>query len=141
MLLVGRQEGYPAVVICPQRGADLHMAQLMPLRFTVSGFIKIQTGHPGSHTVKGPLNACVCVCVCVCGGATDAAGLLITDWALRPSAYPSVTQSVGIRRCTPCVCAYRWIVTETLSTDHTQNPSPDPETQLSLLLRLEINVL
>ena len=40
-LLVGRQEGHPAskklewwgagVVICLDRGADLHMAQLMPL--------------------------------------------------------------------------------------------------------------
>ena len=40
-LLVGRQEGHPAckktewrgagVVICLERGADLHMAQLMPL--------------------------------------------------------------------------------------------------------------
>jgi len=51
-LLVGRQEGHPAckkphlrwgtgVVICLERGADLHMAQLMPLPLTVS---KIQTG-------------------------------------------------------------------------------------------------
>jgi len=45
-LLVGRQEGHPAckktewwsagVVICLDRGADLHMAQLMPLPVTVS---------------------------------------------------------------------------------------------------------
>ena len=28
------------------------------------------------------------------GRATDAAGLLITDWAFRPSAYPSLTQCV-----------------------------------------------
>ena len=42
-LLVGRQEGHPAckkrwgagVVICLERGADLHMAQLMPLPLTV----------------------------------------------------------------------------------------------------------
>jgi len=32
------------VVVCLERGADLHMAQLMPL----------------------PLTVCVCVCVCVC---------------------------------------------------------------------------
>ena len=48
MLLVGRQEGHPAckktewwgagVVICLERGADLHMAQLMPLPLTVSRF-------------------------------------------------------------------------------------------------------
>jgi len=32
------------VVICLERGADLHMAQLMPLPLTVSCFSKIQTG-------------------------------------------------------------------------------------------------
>jgi len=51
-LLVGRQEGHPAckktewwvanVVICLERGADLHMAQLMPLPLTVSCYSKIQ---------------------------------------------------------------------------------------------------
>ena len=41
MLLVGWQEGHPACkklsggVICLERGADLHMAQLMPLPLTV----------------------------------------------------------------------------------------------------------
>ena len=81
-LLVGRQEGHPAckkterwgagVVICLERGADLHMAQLMPLPLTVSCFSKIQLGfaflvlaHQGSPG-KEPLNRCVCVCVCVC---------------------------------------------------------------------------
>jgi len=53
-LLVGRQEGHPAckktewwgtgMVICLQRGADLHMAQLMPLPITVSCSSKIQIG-------------------------------------------------------------------------------------------------
>ena len=64
-LLVGRQERHPActkpewwgagVVICLERDADLHMAQLMPLPLTVSCFSKIQIGltflvpaHPGS---------------------------------------------------------------------------------------------
>jgi len=32
------------VVICLERGADLHMAQLMPLPLTVSCFTKIQIG-------------------------------------------------------------------------------------------------
>ena len=43
------------MVICLKRGADLHMAQLMPLPLTVSCFSKIQIGftflvsaHPGS---------------------------------------------------------------------------------------------
>jgi len=50
-LLVGRQEGHPAckksewwgagMVVCLERGADLHMAQLMPLPLTVSCFSKI----------------------------------------------------------------------------------------------------
>jgi len=57
------------VVICLGRGADLHMAQLMPLPLTVSCFNKIQIGftflvpaHLGSPG-KGPLNGCVCVCL------------------------------------------------------------------------------
>ena len=71
------------MVICLERGADLHTAQLMPLPLTVCCFSKIQIGFtflvppqlgsPG----KGPLNvpcvrACVRarararVCVCVC---------------------------------------------------------------------------
>ena len=55
------------MVICLERGADLHMAQLMPLPLTVSCFSKIQIGftflvqaHLGSPG-KGPLNVCVCV--------------------------------------------------------------------------------
>jgi len=32
------------VVICLERGADLHIAQMMPLPLTVSCFSKIQTG-------------------------------------------------------------------------------------------------
>ena len=57
------------MVICLERGADLHMAQLMPLPLTVSCFSKIQIGftflvpaHLGSPG-KGPLNGRVCVCV------------------------------------------------------------------------------
>ena len=60
------------MVICLQRGADLHMAQLMPLPLTVSCFSAIQFGftflvptHPGSLE-KGPLNGCVCVCNAYC---------------------------------------------------------------------------
>ena len=57
------------VVICLERGADLHMAQLMPLPLTVSCFSKIQIGFtflvpahlggPGQRAVK---RMCVCVC-------------------------------------------------------------------------------
>jgi len=48
------------VVICLEQGADLHMAQLMPLPLTVSCFSKIQMAftflvlaHPGSPETKG----------------------------------------------------------------------------------------
>jgi len=53
------------VVICLERGADLHMAQLMPLPLTVSCFSKIQIGLPFWYRLtrvvpeKGPLNGCV----------------------------------------------------------------------------------
>ena len=71
-LLVGRQNGHPAckktewwgagMIICLEQGADLHMAQLMPLPLTVSCFSKIQIGftflvpahlgNPGQRAVK-----------------------------------------------------------------------------------------
>ena len=59
------------MVICLERGADLHMSQLMPLPLTVSCFSKIQIGFtflvPLTQVVpdKGPLNRCVSVCACV----------------------------------------------------------------------------
>jgi len=58
------------MVICLERGADLHMFQLMPLPLTVCCISKIQIdfaflvpadlGSPGKMAVKR-----VCVCVCV----------------------------------------------------------------------------
>ena len=55
------------MVICLERGADLHTAWLIPLPLTVSCFSKIQIGftflvpaHLGSPG-KGPLNVCVWV--------------------------------------------------------------------------------
>ena len=51
------------VVICLERGADLHMAQMMPLPLTVSCFSKIQTGFtflvPAYRGSPGLLNGCV----------------------------------------------------------------------------------
>ena len=53
------------MVICLERGAHLHMAQLKPLPLTVSCFSKIQIGftflvlaHPGSPRQRA---GCVCV--------------------------------------------------------------------------------
>ena len=61
------------MVICLERGADLHMAQLMPLSLTVSCFSKIQIGftflvpvHPGSPRKRAAKRVCVCVCVLYC---------------------------------------------------------------------------
>ena len=61
------------MVFCLEQGADLHMAQLMPLPLTVSCFSKIQIGFtflvpahlgtPGKRAVK---RVCVCVCVRAC---------------------------------------------------------------------------
>jgi len=74
------------MVICLERSADLHVAQLMLLPFTISCFSKIQIGFtflvqahlgsPGQRAVKrvcvqahqgspgqGPLNGCVCILV------------------------------------------------------------------------------
>jgi len=58
------------MVICLERGADLHMAQLMLLPLTVSCFSKIQIGftflipaHPGSPGQRAVKPVCVCLCV------------------------------------------------------------------------------
>jgi len=55
------------VVICLQRGADLHMAQLMPLPLTFSCFSEVQIGftflvlaHPGSPGQRDVEQVCVC---------------------------------------------------------------------------------
>ena len=75
-LLVGQQEGHPVckktewwgagMVICLERGADLHMAQLMPLPLAVSYFSRIQIGfsflvpaHLGSLGPKAIKWVCV----------------------------------------------------------------------------------
>ena len=56
------------MVIRLERGADLHMAQLMPLPLTVSCFSKIQIGftflvsaHPGSPGQRAVKRVCVLV--------------------------------------------------------------------------------
>ena len=77
-LLVGWQEGHPVckktelwgagAVICLELGADLHMAQWIPLPLTVSCFSKIQIGftflvqaHTGSAGQTAVKRMCVCV--------------------------------------------------------------------------------
>jgi len=57
------------VVICLEQGADLHMAQMMPLPLTVSCSSKIQIGftfllpaYLGSPRKMAVKRVCVCVC-------------------------------------------------------------------------------
>ena len=80
---VGQQEGHPTcknwvvdwwdagMVICLEQGADLHMAQLMPLPLTVSCFRKIEIGftflvpaHLGSPGKRAVKRVCVVFCRC-----------------------------------------------------------------------------
>ena len=56
------------MVICLERGADLHMAQLMLLPLTFSCFSKVKIGfaflvpaHPGSPGKRAIKRVCVCV--------------------------------------------------------------------------------
>ena len=58
------------MVICLERGADLHMAQLVSLPLTISCFSKIQIGftflvpaHPGSPGKRAVKRVCVGVFV------------------------------------------------------------------------------
>ena len=66
------------MVVCLERGADLPIAQLMPLPLTVSCSSKIQIGftflvlalpgRPGQRAIK---RVCVCVYVCVTAVSDD----------------------------------------------------------------------
>jgi len=58
--------GGAGIIICLERGADFHMAQLMPLPLTVSCFSKIQIGFtflvpadPGSPGKTATKRVCV----------------------------------------------------------------------------------
>jgi len=107
-LLVGRQEGHPAckkterwgagVVICLVRGADLHMAQLMPLPLTVSCFSKIQIGFaflgsPGQRAVKR-------VCVCV----LQETSLLLIDYDLPTNCHAYSQKTNKFKNSFICFC-------------------------------------
>jgi len=82
-LLVGWQEGHPAckktewwgagVVVCLEQGADLYMAQWIPLPQCHSlslALVKSRLVLPFWYRLtwvvpeRGPLNGCVCVCCC-----------------------------------------------------------------------------
>jgi len=128
-LLVGRQEGHPAckkterwgagVVICLERGADLHTAELMPLPLTVSCFSKIQIGfaflvpaHPGSPGQRAVKRVCECVCVLLTPAVHIITGISIGSAVLhgsqsqsdRLTLLPSVTRGRALIRhaCMRC---------------------------------------
>jgi len=87
------------MVICLERGADLRMAQLMPLPLTVSCFSKIQIGFtflvpahlgsPGKRAVKW-----VCVCVNVLN--------LMSSEYVAHSSTAVLFILLGPAFCTPC---------------------------------------
>ena len=129
--LVGRQEGHPAfktlewrgagVVMCPERGADLHMSQLMLLPLTVSCFSKIQIGfillvsaHLGSPGQRAIKQVCVCVCrltwsmVLSMAGCCDAGAQKrrITNCCLSKSTTNCVDKQAGHPR--PSSAAHLW---------------------------------
>ena len=127
MLLVGRQEGHPAckktewwgagMVICVERGADLHTAQLMPLPLTVSCFSKIQIGftflvpaHPGSPGQRAVKRVCVCVWMIVSFHCIFSE--LISNNTSYVSAAPADEAGCIMFSCCPsvcaCVCIYIW---------------------------------
>ena len=65
------------MVICLERGADLHMAQLMPLPLTVScsskiqiGFTFLVTAHLGSPRQRAVKRVCVCPIVTITNKCT-----------------------------------------------------------------------
>jgi len=80
------------MVICLQRGADLHTAQMMPLPLTASCFSKIQIGFtflvpahlgsPGQRAIKR-------MCVCVTYRVSQKSKLLIL------SEYVNKTEKIG----------------------------------------------
>ena len=82
------------VVVCLEQGADLHMAQLMPLPLTVSCFSEIQIGfnflvpaHLGSPRKRAVKRVCVCVCFVVWKTTTTTTTTIL--WPLYRSACAS----------------------------------------------------
>ena len=88
------------MVICLERGADLHMAQLMPLPLTVSCFSKIQIGftflvpaHLGSPGKRAVKRVCVCVCCMVYFFATQCSCLVVIADCVAVAAFFSILHS------------------------------------------------
>jgi len=74
------------MVICLERGADLHMAQRIPLPLTVSCFSKIQIGltflvpaHPGSPGQRAVKRVSLSQCQGSCESTNRHGGLIIVE--------------------------------------------------------------
>ena len=86
------------MVDCLEQGADLHMAQLMPLLLTVSCFSKIQIGftflvpaHPGSSGQR-PIKR-----VCVCTAHLAVNEMLVPLYSFRFSTFATLTDTAHSR--------------------------------------------
>ena len=95
------------MVICLKRGADLHMAQLMPLPLTVSCFSKIQIGftflvpaHLGSPGQRAVKRACVLV-----ANGGDMSALLCQARVLSSETLCRPLVCNKFCRLLPCVCS------------------------------------
>jgi len=120
------------LTICLERGADLHIVQVMPLPLTVSCFSKIQIGFtflvpadlssPGQRAVK---RVCVCVCVCVCAA----------DGATR-----SVRSSTAFLGCSPGEVGTRLpvqpVYVRVKASERSEAPSAGPLLQQAIPLSL-----
>jgi len=102
------------VVICLERGADLHTAQLMSLPLTVSCFSKIQIcftflvpAHPGSPGKMAVKRVCVCVCVCNrvrLSPGTDVCLVVIFGWVrVRTGSTDGQGAALAVHATTPCI--------------------------------------
>ena len=87
------------MVVCLERGADLHVAQLMPLPLTVScfskiliGFVPAHLGSPGNRAVKR---------VCVCVGEW-------IPWGEVESYYLPLTKAGAVHKVLVLACSPRW---------------------------------
>jgi len=94
-----------------ERGADLHMAQLMPLPLTVSCFSKIQIGftflvpaHPGSPRQRAVKRVCVCVFVRACIRVADCRTI---SGSQSDFGTASIDVEQGLCRASICLCLSR----------------------------------
>ena len=103
------------MVIGLERGADLHMAQLMPLPLTVSCSSKVQIGftflvpaHPGSPGKRAVKRVCVVLLSIFGLQCFDTAGWVAgraSSLYLVP-AHPGSPGKRAVKRVCVCVCVF-----------------------------------